>query len=265
MPQIKAVVLDLDGTLLNSDKLISPRNFEAVKRCHELGIHMIIATARPPRVASQFIKDLPFADYRVFYNGALVSCGSKRLTRHFGIPSEISQEIIQYLSSNAPDAGVSFEVNDAWYTSKDVPDYQLWNFGLRPSDPHPQVMESQFINSLAPTKILVVGYEYWKDLAATFGEEVNVIATDKGTLVQITHKSASKEIAVRWILDEVEVGPENVMVFGDDCNDLGLFSMCGFPVAMENGIQELKTNAKYVTNSNDHDGVAVALEKFVLQ
>ncbi|WP_435170200.1 HAD family hydrolase [Paenibacillus glycanilyticus] len=66
------------------------------------------------------------------------------------------------------------------------------------------------------------------------------------------------------MLNEIGVRAENVMVFGDDFNDLGLFHNCGFPIAMENAIMELKNCAKHITESNDNDGVAVALEKLVL-
>jgi hydroxymethylpyrimidine pyrophosphatase-like HAD family hydrolase len=117
---------------------------------------------------------------------------------------------------------------------------------------------------MSPTKILVVGYSTWKDLIQQFGNQVNVIATDEGVLVQIMPKSASKEDAVQWVLNDIGINSEHVMVFGDDFNDLGLFHMCGFPIAMGNGITELKNCAKYVTESNDNDGVALALEKFVL-
>ncbi|MBP1996261.1 HAD family hydrolase [Paenibacillus eucommiae] len=55
MSKIQAIVLDLDGTLLGSDKSISPRNYQAVKKCFDSGIHIIIATARPPRAANQFL------------------------------------------------------------------------------------------------------------------------------------------------------------------------------------------------------------------
>ncbi|MBD3919158.1 HAD hydrolase family protein [Paenibacillus sp. PR3] len=77
MTNIQAIVLDLDGTLLSSDKSISPRNYEAVKRCYDSGIPIIIATARPPRAANHFLKAFPLADYIVYYNGALVTCRSK--------------------------------------------------------------------------------------------------------------------------------------------------------------------------------------------
>lgn len=83
------------------------------------------------------------------------------------------------------------------------------------------------------------------DVIEQFGDHVNVIATDGGVLVQIMQKSASKEEAVQWVLDDFGVKSENVMVFGDDFNDLGLFHKCGFPIAMENAIFELKNCAKH--------------------
>lgn len=264
MRGIKAIVLDLDGTLLNSDKLISPRNRGAITQCYELGIHIVVATARPPRVADKFMKDLPFVDYKVFYNGALISCASKQAKRHISIPTGVSQQIIQFISSTDPHALLSFEVNDAWYTNTPIQDSQRSRYGVRPTDPSPEIVDSNFINLLSPTKILVLGYESSNDLAQSFGNHVNVISTDGGTLVQIMHKLASKEKAVEWVLDEIGVHPEDAMVFGDDYNDLGLFGLCGYAIAMGNAINELKNSAKYVTKSNDHDGVAVALEKLVL-
>jgi Cof subfamily protein (haloacid dehalogenase superfamily) len=261
---IKALVLDLDGTLLNSNKSISPRNYQTVKRCFDYGIHVIVATARPPRVAEQFVRDIPFADYRVFYNGALVTCTSQQIRRHYSIPMEISKQITEFIKSSDPRAMLSYEVNDSWYTCTPILDTQCSKLGIRQTDPRPQVVDVNFINSLSPTKILVLGYDTWQDVVQTFGDKVNVLATDGGMLVQIVDKSASKETALQWVLNEIGVMPENVMVFGDDYNDVGLFRVCGYPIAMGNAIDELKKSAKYVTESNDDDGVAVALEKLLL-
>ncbi|MNN37116.1 phosphoglycolate phosphatase [compost metagenome] len=85
------------------------------------------------------------------------------------------------------------------------------------------VIDNDFISALSPTKILVQGYSTWRDIIEQFSDHVNVIATDGGVLVQIMQKSASKEEAVQWVLNDIGVKPENVMVFGDDFNDLGLF------------------------------------------
>ncbi|GAA3412152.1 Cof-type HAD-IIB family hydrolase [Paenibacillus hodogayensis] len=264
MTDIQAIVLDLDGTLLSSDKTISPRNYQAVKKCYDSGIHIIVATARPPRDANQFVKDFPFVDYLVYYNGALVTCKSKQSNRHISIPNDISQQISKFIEINAPQSLISYEVNDSWYPGNQIPDSQRAHFGLRPNDPSPQVVENEFISSISPTKILVHGYSSWREIIEQFGNHVNVIATDGGVLIQIMQKSASKEKAVQWVLDDIGVNSENVMVFGDDFNDLGLFHMCGSPIAMGNAIIELKDCSKQITESNDNDGVAVALEKFVL-
>ncbi|GMK43911.1 haloacid dehalogenase [Paenibacillus glycanilyticus] len=264
MSDIQAVVLDLDGTLLGSDKSISPRNYEAVKRCYDSGIHIIVATARPPRAANQFVKKFSFVDYLVYYNGAQTICKSKQTLRHISIPMEISHQINHFIKLHAAQSIINYEVNDSCYTCTPISDSELIHFGIRSSDPKPLVVDKDFLSSLSPTKILVHGYSAWIDIIEQFGDHVNVIATDGGVLVQIMHKSASKEDAVQWVLNDIGVRAENVMVFGDDFNDLGLFHNCGFPIAMENAIIELKNCAKHITESNDNDGVAVALEKLVL-
>lgn len=232
MLDIKALVLDLDGTLLSSDRSISYRNYQAVKRCFESGIHVIIATARPPRATEQFAGNLSFADYRVFYNGALITCTSRQIQQHYSIPVHISQRITNFITSSAPHAVLSYEVNDSWYTSTPILDSHCSKFGIRQTDPRPEVVDVNFINSLSPTKILVLGYGEWKDVIQSFGDNVNVLATDEWALVQIADKAASKENALQWVLSEIGMSPENVMVFGDDDNDMGLFRVCGYPIAM---------------------------------
>jgi hydroxymethylpyrimidine pyrophosphatase-like HAD family hydrolase len=113
LSEILAIVLDLDGTLLGSDKSISSRNYQAAKKCFDTGIHIIIATARPPRAANQFVKNFPFVDYMVYYNGALVTCESKKTERHISIPMEISRQINDFMELSAPKSIISYEVNDS--------------------------------------------------------------------------------------------------------------------------------------------------------
>lgn len=210
------------------------------------------------------MKKFPFVDYMVYYNGALATCKSKQNERHISIPMEISQQIHKFIELRVPHSIISYEVHDSWYTCRPVPDSQCAQLGIRSNDPKPQVVDKDYISLLSPTKILVLGCSTWGDICEQFGDHVNVIATDGGVLVQIMHKSASKEKAVQCVLSDIGVRSENVMVFGDDFNDLGLFHMSGFPVAMENAIIELKNCAAHVTDSNDHDGVAVAIERFVV-
>ncbi|MBB3110976.1 hypothetical protein FHS18_003044 [Paenibacillus phyllosphaerae] len=208
MTEIQAIVLDLDGTLLDRHKSISPRNYSAVKRCYDSGIHIIVATARPPRIAEQFVQSLPFVDYLVFYNGALVKCKSKQTQQHISIPIEVSEQINEFMRLNEPQSTISYEVNDLWYTCTPVPETESAQFGARSNDAQPQVVDYDFIRSISPTKILALGYSNWRDVSQRFGDQVNVIATDGEVLVQIMHKSASKENAVKSVLNDIGVNPE---------------------------------------------------------
>ncbi|MFD1675057.1 HAD family hydrolase [Alicyclobacillus fodiniaquatilis] len=264
MFQTKCIVLDLDGTLLNDEKAISPLNRLAIAACKQKGIQIVIATARPPRSVRHLLQDEPFDGYVIYYNGALITNESQGIRHHVCIRTETAVMIAKFLSEHEPQAIISYEVDDAWYCIDPVPENRCAEFGLRPKDPKPTVVDKSFFDSLSPTKILILGLQHWEAIRDHFVEDVNVICTDGGILVQIMDKSVSKEHAVRKVLEQMDIPPEETMAFGDDFNDIGLFELCGFPVAMGNAINELKTLTKYVTESNNVDGVAVALQKLVL-
>ncbi|WP_369903362.1 HAD family hydrolase [Bacillus manliponensis] len=117
------------------------------------------------------------------------------------------------------------------------------------------------MKKIQASKILISQYMHYENLQETFKEKANVICTDNGTLVQIMAKHVSKKQAVLDICREHHISMNEVMAFGDDWNDIELFSACRFPIAMENAIQELKEMACYTTRSNDEDGVAYVLEQ----
>ncbi len=256
-PTIKALVLDLDGTFLRTDKTISHRNREVVRRCVEAGIGVIVATAPPPRAVRKFIPDMPWVDCVVYYNGALVTC--QAMERHTPIPPELSRRVTASIRARQPESIIVYEVHDNWYAATPIPDFSRAVFGIGPADPTPEIADETYFSALSPTKILIPGFDAWRDLQEEFRHMVNVIATDGGALVQIMHASVSKEAAVMRVLDDMGIAPAETMVFGDDVNDVGLFRLCGVPVAMGNAIPELRAVAAYITASNDDDGVAVAV------
>lgn len=264
-PEVKCIVLDLDGTLLNSERSISTVNLQTIQSCKKNGIHIVVATARPPRAVRHLLSDESFNDYVIYYNGALVTNESDGIYDHIHIPAEISVKITDFVSANAPRSIISYEVDNAWFSTQAIPEGHYSELGIRASDPKPEIIEKQVFRSLSPTKILILGFKEWRTIKDYFGQYVNVVCTDDGLLVQIMNRNVSKENAVRRILDDMGILPQETMVFGDDFNDIGLFELCGFPVAMGNAISELKALAKFVTKSNDDDGIAFALQKFVLQ
>ncbi len=262
-PTVKALVLDLDGTFLRTDKTVSPRNRHAVQQCSEAGIAVIVATARPPRAVRKFLADMPWVNCLVYYNGALVTWPSTNVEWHTPISNDMSRRVTAYIRAQSPECVIVYEVRDAWHTCTPMPDASRATFGIGSTDSTPAIVDEHYAAALSPTKILVHGFDAWRDLREEFHLALNILATDGGALVQIMHASVSKESAVTRVLDEMEISPAEVMVFGDDVNDLGLFHLCGFPVAMGNAIPELREAAAYITASNDEDGVAVAIEKLV--
>ncbi|MEH6943131.1 HAD family hydrolase [Bacillus sp. JJ722] len=127
----------------------------------------------------------------------------------------------------------------------------------------PEMIEIEEMKLKSPTKILLSNVKNTEYFIQKFGDKVNIIMTDSAKLIQIMKVGVSKETAIANIADRLDLSLEKTMVFGDDFNDLGLFKLCGLPIAMENAIDELKRYAKKVTTSNDEDGVANILEKLV--
>ncbi len=255
--KVDAVVLDLDGTLLNSDKKVSKRNLDSIIEIHKLGIRIIIATARPPRTIKDLLpKKIQEIAIIVFYNGALIINNQLQINEHYSIDSTINKQIIEYLISNEPDHLFSIEVNDTWYSYKEI-DYR----SLMKVSKNPEIIEIVEIKLKSPTKILVSHLKNIEDFNKKFGNKVNVINTDSNQLTQIMRLGISKESAITNLAKRLDISLEKTMVFGDDFNDLGLFKLCGIPIAMFNSINELKSIAKKITTSNDEDGVANILEK----
>lgn len=254
--KIDAVVLDLDGTLLNSNKTVSNRNLNSLIKIHQAGIPIIIATARPPRSIKHLIpKEIQEMAINVYYNGALIIDNQLGINEHYFIDSTLNNQIIEYLMINDPDHLYSIEVNDKWYSHQEI-DY----CSLMKISNNPEVIELVAIKSKSPTKILVSNLSNIEKFRKEFGDKVNIIITDSNQLTQIMKAGISKETAILNIAEKLNISLDNIMVFGDDFNDLGLFKLCGFPIAMGNAIDELKSIAKKITTTNDEDGVAYILE-----
>ncbi|WP_199621265.1 Cof-type HAD-IIB family hydrolase [Paenibacillus alkalitolerans] len=254
-----AIVLDLDGTLLNSEKRISDRNFNSVIACHKRGMQIIFATARPPRTVNSFLpKELLDIGSFVYYNGALISSYNIGINIHEPIDSVISAEVFDHCLNCNPDIEIGIEVQDEWFSLKEI-DHSI----VTKVSENPIIKTLEEIKGLDATKILITGKINVEELREKFESHLNIVVTDNGQLIQIMSKRASKEIGVTKLLDGFGLHPEGVIVFGDDHNDIGLFNTCGWSVAMGNAIKELKDISSIITENNDNDGVAIELERIM--
>lgn len=256
---VKGIVLDLDGTLLNSQKEVSKRNLQAILECYRKGITVIFATARPPRSAKAFLpQELQDMAAIVYYNGALIIDNTSEYKQHYPIESTVTNEIIEYVITHHSDACLSIESEDTWYSNKTLNYSKAMNAVVNPI-----VVSLDDLKKIKASKLLITQYPYYEKLHKQFEHKVNTVCTDSETLIQIMAKGVSKKQAIMDLCVQNHIPMNSIMAFGDDWNDFDLFHACGFPIAMENAIHELKEMAYFVTKSNDEDGVAEVLEKLI--
>jgi Cof subfamily protein (haloacid dehalogenase superfamily) len=251
------VVLDLDGTLLNSKKEVSKRNLEAVLFCYQRGLRIVFATARPPRAVNWFLpQDLLDIGAFVYYNGAQTICQETKIEFNESIPSNVTTEILDYCLQHDPQIELTMEVKDEWFSLREL-DY-ITSMNARSN---PIVKPLNEMKQYDATKILLSGNNHIPGLFEKFEGKVNILVTDNSQLIQIMPFLASKELAITKLCNLYNVELDSVIVFGDDYNDVGLFKKAGYSIAMGNAIKELKEIADEITDSNDNDGVAVSLER----
>lgn len=253
------IALDLDGTLLNAGKEVSGRNLNAVLNCSRRGMKIIIATARPPRsVRSMLPQALLDAASFVCYNGAVVTDEAAGIGEHVPIPRDLAAELLEYCKLRMPECTISVEVNDVWYAAGEIDDFEFFNPRFRPV-----VLPIDELKRHDATKILLSSFSDLESLIQLFGNRMNIVVTDQGKLLQAMNKDISKESGILRLCRHYGVPASQIIAFGDDLNDAGMLRIAGYAVAMGNAVQPLKEMADEITVSNEEDGVAHVLERFL--
>ena len=240
----KLLALDLDGTLLTDDKKITRKTKKRIRQAMKSGVHVVFATGRGIQTAKKYWKELGLKGSMVFVNGAEVWRGpGKILKRNF-----ICSEDIKKLHQLAVDM-------DAWFWGYSVDSLvhrEEWTeemfakdwlkFGIRCEDP-------------GLLKDLWNKIDSWGTLEVTQSAPVNL---------EISLKGVTKESGILEVCKELEIDMKEVMAAGDSMNDLSLLRAAGLGVAMGNAIDAIKEVADVVTDTNQNEGVAKAIEKYIL-
>lgn len=261
----KLIASDLDGTLLNNDSLISRRTREAIKDAQARGVIFTLATGRMYRSAIPFALELDLDTPLITYEGALVKTAkSKEVIYHRPLHVELAQEIISFGSRQ--NINMNVYLDDELFTHRETKEIREYSRVIQV--PYTQVNNWQATLKEDPNKVLYMGepelLDYlWEETKERFGKEVYI--TKSGPyFLEFTHLEATKGNGVRALAESLGIKKEEIMAFGDNFNDIELLKAAGMAVAMENGREELKKIATYVTGENHEDGVAQAIEKFVL-
>jgi len=250
MKNIKAIITDLDRTLLRTDKSLSAYTVSVLRECKAGGIKVMAATARPERTITDYDAAIGF-DAVTVMNGAKVMVGDKVLT--YGIPDKLAEEMLAKVCGQK-EFLFSVETGEILYAGEHISEFE---YTLHTEFPKLPEGETAY-------KILVSGEGAAEFVKENLTKGLHCTVAN-GYLVQIMSKDANKRNGVKVMLNAFGIAPEEAVYFGDDQDDAESMQLCGLGVAVENAIPEVKAVADEVAAGNDEDGVAKWIESYVLQ
>ena len=266
----KAICSDIDGTLLNADRVISDR-LKNVLTAVPLEVPLVLASARMPAAMYHLLQDLHRTKEPIIaYNGALVFDAAGNELESICIPISLVQEIVH--TALPLDLHLSLFHGDNWYT----PEADHWasreiqNTKVRPTWKSPlEVLEDWASVNLGAHKVMCMGDPtkitlLYQVLLQKLGTQLHLYRS-KDTYLEIAPKPISKATGLKKILDHgYEVVMGEVVAFGDGYNDIDLLQQVGWGVAVENAFPEVKAVANEITLHHKEDGVATTLERIFL-
>lgn len=275
---IKAIVLDIDGTLLNTGKIISEKTKQALIAAQEKGIKVILASGRPTTGMLELAEQLEMTKYEGFlvsYNGARVTdCLTKEVLFNQAMSIETGQAILEHLKKFDVIPMIDKEdylyVNDVYSGMLDLPDgaFNIIEYEARGGNFKLSEIDDLAAFATFPiNKILIAAQpEYLQKIAPALHapfDEIVTAAFSAPFYFEFTDKGIDKAKALHTVFPEMGIHSENIIAFGDGHNDRSIIEYAGIGVAMGNAVDALKEIADDVTLSCDEDGIAAGLEKYL--
>lgn len=255
----KAVAIDLDGTLLTTDKRITEYSVKVLQELMNRGIHVIIATGRSLSTTIRFVQQVGTKAPLIIYNGSVIwDPITQTDLYHTTLNHEISSEIVK-LAESSPLELHAFMNHQLYFTESGQ--YADDEEPLSSSVGH--IVDFQTLGELNFTKAMFVGNaihaeEIREHLKKKFDSQVHMVFTHT-TFFEIMSGGTTKGSALEKIASNLSLKPSEIIAFGDADNDIEMLQYAGASYAMANATDGAKKGAKYLSNSNDKDGVASTL------
>lgn len=256
------IAIDLDNTLLTSEKKIDRETANLIKEADKAGKKVILATGRMFEAALPYLEELELDTPLITYNGALVKDKNRKVIQERLISEALTKEIIKF----AEDYGLHihyYSAGDYYYRWKNkyARDYGEIT-GI--SGIETRVELQNYIKDPA-IKLLIIEdenkrREYFKTELYKFFRNRLSISSSMESFIEITASNVNKGRALADIADGYNILPEEIIAVGDGHNDLSMLEMAGLGVAMENAPEEVRSKADRITQTNDNQGVAKVLE-----
>ena len=275
---LKVIILDIDGTLFNSQKTISERTKKALLDAQSRGVKLILASGRPITSMEPVMHELEMDKHHgllVAFNGASVmDCETREIVYNKAMSKEESKSVLNHLKNfdlipMIAHEGVMY-VNDVFKGMLSYKGQQINIIEYESRGGKYTLCEKKDLAEFVDfplNKILIAGDpEYLKENHKKVSEPFEGKLSSMFTAAfyyEFTAQNVDKANALHEVLVPMGIQPEDTISFGDGQNDLSIIKFAGLGVAMGNAVEELKNAANEVTLSNDEDGIAVVVERYL--
>ena len=272
---IQLVAIDLDGTLLRDDKSLSQENVDAIKEAIEQGVQVVICTGRTLPSIQYLSKQLPQGDgdeYLILQNGAVIHQLPDLNIVHETILTEGDRQAIydifkEYRSEEVQ--MVAFDPDKLYLVDDETANPTVVQDAKTLSTDITLAKFEEVLNLETLYKIVVFGGvefidDYLEKIPNELYEQVHIVRS-LPVAIEFIPKLANKANGLNALIQQLDIKAENIMTIGDELNYYEMVKMAGLGVAMENGHPEVKRVADELTLTNNENGVAHAIRKFVTQ
>ncbi len=261
----RLAALDLDGTLLNDEHIVTERSCDALRRLSAQGVVVVLISGRMHRAIKPISDQIGLDNPIISYNGGMVKHPrTEEVIHHTPIPAVEATALVEY--GNEEGLHLNFCLNDQLF----IREYNQWSelYETRTGVPATAVGDLHKLDGREPTKMQILDAPEKIDLLlsrckAEFGERLYVTQT-QAEYIEFMNLQVSKGRALQALADQFDIPNDLIVTFGDGYNDGSMMEIAGFRVAMGNSVDEIKTIADHTTDTNQNDGVALAVEQLLL-
>lgn len=262
---IRLLLADVDGTLVNQEKQLTDAAVAAVHKLYDANILFAITSGRPPRGMGMLIEPLDIRTPIAGFNGGVFVQRDMAITEQKVVPGDLVVPISDLIGSFGLDVWI-YQGSD-WY----VPDAEGPHVAKESKTVQfePKIMTAAKDHTDSVAKIVGVSDDHDAVSAAAeavhdrFGNHV-ASSTSQPYYLDVTHPDANKGSVARYLAAEYGLSPDHIATIGDMPNDVLMFAHSRLSIAMGNADAEVKKAARRITDTNDNDGFAKAVERFIL-